>query len=139
MHKSKCQSSSVTLTFYIQSVLCKVDETLAVMVYTSQYLSSVLDIGLPLHQHVDHLVTTLETGQGQCCVPVGLDLQGDIRSSSICIQTTLHYTHSAILLFNSLHTMHLLYIYIGTCSVMANCEAIRFLEQHWIMFPAIFR
>jgi len=45
-------SSSVILTLHIQSGLCKVDETLAVKVYTSQYLGSVLDIGLPLHQHV---------------------------------------------------------------------------------------
>ena len=117
-------SSSVILTLHIQSGLCKVDETLAVKVCTSQYLSSVLDIGLPLHQHVDHLVTTLETGQCQCCVPVGLNLQGDIRSSSIhvCTQTT-----------STLHTLcH--FIFLTHCTRCAYCIHTPFCfarVQHW--------
>ena len=41
----------------------------------SSYLSPVFHIGLSLHQQADHLVTTLETGQRQRCVPIGLNLQ----------------------------------------------------------------
>jgi len=37
---------------------------------------------------------------------------------------------------NSLHAMHL---YIGSRVTEVNCEADRFLERHWILFPAIFR
>ena len=37
---------------------------------------------------------------------------------------------------NSLHAMRL---YIGACVTEVNYEANRFLEQHWIWFPAIFR
>ena len=39
-------------------------------------------------------------------------------------------------LVNSLHVMHL---YIGACVTEVNCEADRFLERHWILFPAVFR
>ena len=39
-------------------------------------------------------------------------------------------------LLNSLHTISL---YIGLRVTEANCEADRFLERHWILFPAIFR
>ena len=36
---------------------------------------------------------------------------------------------------NSLHTMHL---YIGAHVTEVNCGADRFLERHWILFPAVF-
>ena len=39
------------------------------------YLSPVFNIGLSLHQHGDHLMTTLETSQRQRCISIGLNLQ----------------------------------------------------------------
>ena len=39
------------------------------------YLSPVFNIGLSLHQHGDHLMTTLETSQRQRGIPIGLNLQ----------------------------------------------------------------
>jgi len=48
-----------------------------------------------------------------------------------CLEISIHQD------FNSLHAMHL-YKYIGACVTEVNCEADRFLEWHWILFPAVF-
>ena len=46
---------------------------------------------------------------------------------SVCEVTVAH---------NSLHAMRM---YIGARVTEVNCEADRFLERQWILFPAIFR
>jgi len=36
-------------------------------------------------------------------------------------------------------SLHAIILYIGLLVTEVNCEADRFLEQHWILFPAFFR
>jgi len=46
------------------------------------HLCTMFNVGLAIHQQTHHLVTTLKTRQGQCCVLVGLNLLTSTQTHS---------------------------------------------------------
>lgn len=56
-------------------------------------LGAMFYVGLPVQQQADNLCSSLEAGQGQCCVAIGLYLSIDVWSH---VKQQLHRRHMAV-------------------------------------------